>query len=162
MARAKKKSTSFERFNNARAEKFELDNRKTKRELISRDEIQVEFDAMISHIKYGFQSLPSRMARTLVGIDDPTEIYEIIEKDIERIFSSIADLGAQLEAEAELLSNEEEPEEEEPEAELLEALEEGGEEPEKAFSKGAPEGDLQQRTRVRKPRKEKTKKENKT
>ncbi len=159
MARAKKKSSSFERFNNARAEKFELDNRKTKRELISRDEIQIEFDAMISHIKYGFQSLPSRMARTLVGIDDPTEIYEIIEKDIERIFTSIADLGAQLEAEAELLSNEDEAEGEEAEAEDPEALEEMEEEAQKEVAAVVED---KGRARVSKALKSKAKKENKT
>lgn len=121
MAKRKKKSGSFERFNNARAEKFEIENRKTRRHLIPREEIEEEWIRIISQIKYGFQSLPSRMARSLAGIDDPGEIYEIVERDVNRIFDSLADLGIQLESEADLLeeeNDEEGEEEEEPIAEL--------------------------------------------
>lgn len=120
MAKRRKKAGSFERFNNARAEKYELENRLTRRELIPREEIEEEWIRIVSHIKYGFQSLPSRMARALVSIEDPATIYEIIEKDVNRIFESLANLGIQLQGEAEELIEEDEPEEEDEEEQSAE------------------------------------------
>lgn len=124
---ARKKSGAFERFNNARAEKFELENKKTRRELIPREEIEAEWLRLISHLKYGFSAMPSRMARELSGVSDPGEIYEIVERDINNIFESLSNLGLELEAEAEqeLREAEESPEEGGLEEAQAEAAEEG-------------------------------------
>lgn len=124
MARkVRKKATAFERFNNARAEKFELENQKTRRELIPRSEVEAEWLRLIGHIKYGFEGLPARMARELQGIDDPKEIYEKVERDVRKVFDSLADLGLILHAEASDMTDEE-PEEDQPEGETPEEEEE--------------------------------------
>jgi len=101
-----KKLGSFERFNNARAEKYELENRVTRRDLIPKEEIEEEWLKIVSHIRYGFEGLPSRMARALSGVSEPGEIYEIVDRDVKRVFESLANLGLSLESEADLLIEE--------------------------------------------------------
>lgn len=94
-ASPRKKSTreSLDRLNNARAEGQELKNLHLRGELVELEDVEAQWRDLAATFKNALSSLPARMARRLVSIDEPAKIFEIVQAEIEMILENLARQG---------------------------------------------------------------------
>lgn len=73
-----------------RHRKLKLDNDRREGNLIDRTKITATAKAIVGTVRTSLLSVPDRVAPKLVGLNDPTEISEILENEIRACLSSIA------------------------------------------------------------------------
>ena len=90
-----RKSSSFDRFNNARAEKVELENEVSKAKMVYLSDVESEWKSLVLEYKRAVGALPINLSSMLVDISDPKKIYDIIFDEVMRIGERLAEAGEQ-------------------------------------------------------------------